>query len=58
MAGAHPSPLVNGITRRKLLKRERLQVFRFGPKVPFFRQVIWLAKIGNTLGHLLRNAEV
>ena len=39
-------------TRRKLLKIERLRVFRNGTKMPFFRQVEGLAKMGNSLGRL------
>ncbi len=61
--GSFPHPSVNANTRRKLLKIERLRVFRFGPEMPFFWQAKGLAEIGNTLGHILhpgltmRNAQ-
>jgi hypothetical protein len=39
-AGAHPSTPVVAIACRKLLKTDRLFVFQFDVKLPFFRQAM------------------
>ncbi len=39
-AGVHPSTPVAAIAHRKLLKTDRLFVFQFDAKLPFFRQAM------------------
>ena len=53
-----PSLSVVRKARRKLLKTERLRLFHFEAKMPIFRQVSLVAKMGSTLGRGVRKGAL
>lgn len=62
--GSIPQPLIAAKTRRKLLKTDRLLLFQFGAKMPYFRQAmdwrkwetLWVIR-GTVPGRALRHGD-